>query len=79
MFGFVMTQEALMVAVEQGAGGDHFGVEEGVFGEDAQEVAAVGVCPIHHGGNGKTARQRSWGYGHWEIWICETEVAVYQG
>ncbi|MNC73338.1 hypothetical protein D3C75_1245190 [compost metagenome] len=31
VFGFVVTQEAFVVAVEQRASGDHFGVEQGVF------------------------------------------------
>ena len=32
--------------------GDHFGVEERVGGEAAEEVAAVAVGPVHHGGDG---------------------------
>jgi hypothetical protein len=35
MFGFVVAQEAFVITVEQRAGGDHFGVEQGVFGKDA--------------------------------------------
>jgi hypothetical protein len=35
VLGFVVTQEAVMVAVKERAGGDHFGVEEGVLGEQA--------------------------------------------
>ncbi|MNU92464.1 hypothetical protein D3C71_823810 [compost metagenome] len=31
VFGFVVTQEAFVVAVEKRASGDHFGVEQGVF------------------------------------------------
>jgi hypothetical protein len=33
VFGFVVTEEAVVIAIEERAGGDHFGVEEGVFGE----------------------------------------------
>jgi hypothetical protein len=33
VFGFVVTQESVVIAVEQRAGGDHFCVEEGVLGE----------------------------------------------
>jgi hypothetical protein len=31
VLGFVMTEEAFVIAVEQRAGGDHFGVEQGVL------------------------------------------------
>jgi hypothetical protein len=31
----VVTQETLVIAVEQCASRDHFGVEQGMFGEDA--------------------------------------------
>lgn len=44
-----------MIAVEQGAGGDHFGVQQGVAREQTQEVATVAVGPIHHGGNAEAA------------------------
>jgi hypothetical protein len=30
-----MTQEAVVISVQERAGGDHFGVEEGVLGEQA--------------------------------------------
>lgn len=43
-----MAQETLGVVVQQGTGGDHFGVEQGVFGEQAQEEPAVAVGPVHH-------------------------------
>jgi hypothetical protein len=48
VFGFVVAEEAVVIAIEQRAGGDHFGVEEGVLGEQAQEETAVAVSPIHH-------------------------------
>jgi len=42
---------ALDVAIDQGAGGDHLGVEPGVFRDVAVEDAAVAVGPVHHRGN----------------------------
>ncbi|MNT66844.1 hypothetical protein D3C72_2049410 [compost metagenome] len=57
MLGLVVAQEAFGVAVEQGAGGDHFGVEQGVAGEQAQEEPAVAVRPVHHRRNAEAARR----------------------
>ena len=59
VLGFVVAQEAVVVAVEDRAGSDHLGVEQGVFGEQAQEEPAVAVGPIHHGGDGEAAGE--WG------------------
>ncbi|MNQ75195.1 hypothetical protein D3C85_899800 [compost metagenome] len=58
VLGFVVPQETLVITVEQGTGGDHFGVEQGVFRQQAQEEAAVAVCPIHHGRNRKPSGYR---------------------
>ena len=58
MLGFVVTQEAVVIAVEKRAGGDHFGVEEGVLGEQAQEKTAVTIGPIHHRCDGEAAGER---------------------
>ena len=44
-----------MVAMQDRAGGDHLGVEQGVLGEQAQEEPAVTVGPVHHGGDGEAA------------------------
>ena len=40
-----------MVAMEDRAGSDHLGVEQGVLGEQAQEEPAVAVGPVHHWGD----------------------------
>ncbi|MCY1395398.1 hypothetical protein D9M71_103430 [compost metagenome] len=59
-----MAQEALVIAIEQRAGGDHLGVKQGTAGEQAQEVAAVAVGPVHHGRNAEAAGgfwARGWG------------------
>ncbi|MNT65252.1 hypothetical protein D3C72_2032200 [compost metagenome] len=67
VLGFVVPQETLVITVEQGTGGDHLGVEQGVFRQQAQEEAAVAVGPIHHRRDGETAGERGGcggGYGH---------------
>ena len=46
-------QEALPVTVNQGAGGDHLRVQQRLFGEQAPEIPAVVVRPVHHGCYGK--------------------------
>src|SRR5262249_41025663 len=53
----VELQELRPVAAEDGGGGDHFGVQERVGGEAAEEVAAVAVGPVHHGRHGKPSVQ----------------------
>lgn len=68
MLGFVVTQKALVIAVEDRPGGDHLGVEQGVLGEQAQEVATVSVGPIHHGGDGEAAGEGSVYGGDWWHW-----------
>ncbi|MNG12988.1 hypothetical protein D3C84_966350 [compost metagenome] len=61
MLGLVVTQETLVIAVEQGARGDHFGVEQRMPGEQAQEEAAVAVGPIHHRRHAEAAGEGSMG------------------
>jgi hypothetical protein len=56
-----------VITVEQGTGGDHFGVEQRVFGKQAQEETAVTVGPVHHRSDGETTGERGGcgvGYGH---------------
>ena len=40
------------MAVNDGVGNEHLGVEQGALGETAMEDAAVPVGPIHHRGDG---------------------------
>ena len=62
VLGFVMAQKTLGVAMQQGAGGDHFGVEQGIARQQAQEEAAVAVGPVHHGCYRKPPDDRiAWG------------------
>jgi len=35
-------------------GGHHLGIEQGVARQQAQEVAAMSVCPVEHRRDGKT-------------------------
>ena len=53
MFFDVETQMSLRVAMTQCTRGDHLGVEQGVAAEQAVEIAAVAIGPIHHGGDGR--------------------------
>ncbi len=46
-------QVARHVAVNQRAGGHHFGVQQGVFTQQAVEIAAMPVRPVHHRGDGQ--------------------------
>lgn len=49
MLDGVEAQVALGVAVDQGAGGHHLGVQPGVAGDLAVEHAAMAVGPVQHG------------------------------
>jgi hypothetical protein len=39
------------IAMQQRTRGHHLGVEQGVAGQQAVEVAAMPITPIHHRGN----------------------------
>src|SRR2546430_892504 len=52
MFLGVEFEQPRAVAAQYGGGGDHLCIEERVGGKAAQEVAAVAVGPVHHGGDG---------------------------
>ena len=51
MLARVEADQALAVAMDDGIGGDHFGVEARAFGKSTVEHAAMPVRPIHHGGD----------------------------
>ena len=51
----VEIQVARDVAVDQGPGRHHFRVEQRVAAEQAMEVTAVPVRPVHHRGDGQAA------------------------
>ncbi|MNP70578.1 hypothetical protein D3C76_1668320 [compost metagenome] len=57
MLALVMAQETLPVAMQQRAGGDHLGVEQGMAGKLAQKKTTVTVGPIHHRRHGEAAGQ----------------------
>jgi hypothetical protein len=48
VFFGVEAQVPLHTAVAQRTGGNHFGVEQGVAGQQAVEKPAMAVGPIHH-------------------------------
>jgi hypothetical protein len=58
VLGVVEAQMARHVAMDQRAGGDHLCVEQGVVREQAVQVAAVAVGPVHHGGNRKPPHRK---------------------
>jgi len=49
----VEVQVAWHVAMQQGAGGHHLGVQAGVSGDEAVQDTAVPVGPVHHGRDGQ--------------------------
>jgi hypothetical protein len=53
LFG-IEAQMPLGTPMAQRARGHHFGVKQGVAGQQAMEETAMAVGPIHHGGNGQT-------------------------
>lgn len=55
MLALVMTEKALCVPVQQRAGGDHLGVEQGMARQLAQEEPTMPVSPVHHRGDGEAA------------------------
>lgn len=70
MFDIVILQEAFAIAVNQGAGGDHFGVKQSIFAQLSPERPAVAVTPVHHWSGAKAAVYlvgRYLGIG-WNVW-----------
>ena len=55
LLAFVEHQKAVFVAINDGAGIDHFAVKPCVAGNLAGEIAVVAVSPVEHGGNGQAA------------------------
>ena len=37
------------IAMNQGTGSDHFGIQQGMARQQAVEIAAMAICPVHHG------------------------------
>jgi hypothetical protein len=48
---YVFKGEEARVLVDDGLGGEHFCVEEGVAGEETEEGAEVAVRVVDHGGD----------------------------
>src|SRR4051794_38973421 len=53
MFAGIETEQPLTIAMQDGPGRQHLGVEPSVPGHEAVEDTAVPVGPVHHGGHGK--------------------------
>ncbi len=54
MLHLIEAQEALArAAVQDGPGGHHLGIEQGVARQGPGEGAVVAGCPVHHGGHGE--------------------------
>jgi hypothetical protein len=53
VFFGVEAQMARHIAMDERAGGHHLGVQQRMAAQQAVEIAAVAVRPIHHGGNGQ--------------------------
>ncbi|STQ08137.1 Uncharacterised protein [Enterobacter cloacae] len=51
---FFAVRQIVALTVNNCTGGDHFGVQQRMAGELAQEIAAVSVRPVEHGRNGET-------------------------
>ena len=77
LLAFVEHQKAVFVAINDGAGIDHFAVKPCVAGNLAGEVAVVAVRPVEHGGDGKAAG-REGGLSHVFHVSDYFEAALYQ-
>ena len=77
LLAFVEHQKAVFVAINDGAGIDHFAVKPCVAGNLAGEVTVVSVRPVEHGGNGKAAG-REGGLSHVFHVSDYFEAALYQ-
>ena len=70
VLGRIEGEVALAVAEQDGAGVDHLGVEPGVRRQQAVEVAAVAVGPVHHRGDAEApglGRGRVGGHGRYVV------------
>jgi hypothetical protein len=56
MFFCIETKVPLNAAMPQGPRSHHLGVKQGMLRQQAMEVPAVPVSPVHHGRNGKAPR-----------------------
>ena len=48
--------QIIPLAVDDGAGGHHFGIEQGLAAHQSMKVTAMPISPVQHGGDGKTLR-----------------------
>ncbi len=48
--------QVIPLAVNDGAGGHHLGIEQGLASHQTMEITAMPIGPVQHGGDGKTLR-----------------------
>ena len=53
VFGLMKGEKAISVAMDDGATGHHLAIEQRPARDQPQEIAAMPVGPIHHGGDGE--------------------------
>ena len=58
MFQSIESKQALVIAMDQRRRSHHFGVKPRIRRQQAMEVAAVPISPVHHRRNGKQPRIR---------------------
>ncbi len=54
----IETQQVLAITVHDCGAGYHLGVEQGVPGDQAQEIAAMAIGPLHHGRDAQAPPER---------------------
>ncbi|MNE96561.1 hypothetical protein D3C80_1947770 [compost metagenome] len=61
---FIAKAQIIPFAVNDGTGGHHFGIQQGLTGHQPVKMAAVTISPVEHGRNGKTLSGKRGGPGH---------------
>ena len=56
----IKTKMARNIAMDQGTGGHHLGIEQGVLAEQTVQITAVPICPIHHRRNRHAPHAVKW-------------------
>jgi hypothetical protein len=52
MFDRVESQKTFRIAADDGCGGNHFRIKVRARRQQAEEIAAMTIGPVHHRGNG---------------------------
>ncbi|CAH0273002.1 hypothetical protein SRABI106_03097 [Rahnella aquatilis] len=59
--------EIIPFAVNNGAGRDHFGIQQRLAGHQPVKMTAVAIGPVKHRRNGKTLGGKGSGLGHYVL------------